>query len=83
MKKNRIWIAIAIALIISSCSTLEIVHEPLKCKGQPESNLNLTREEEKSIPNSAWYKIAHRFIEYQERINEICKDIGKHNELHN
>lgn len=65
-----------IALTISSlfaCSSVEIVHVPVGCLGQPVVNIKFTQEESAAIPQSAVDKIVLMRETYKARINAQCE----------
>lgn len=73
------------ALMIGNCvgcTTLEIVHAPVGCLGQPNINLKFTQQEADSILDSAVGKIVLMRAIYKSRIDTQCKINLEHDRLH-
>ena len=81
MKKSLLMISIAFSL--SACSSVEVVHVPIKCIGQPVARVGLTQQEFDTISESALSKIVVFAKILRTRIDSQCTLIKKHNEAHN
>jgi hypothetical protein len=66
----------------SACTTLEIVHAPVGCLGQPNINVKFTHEEADSMLDSTADKIVLIREIYRARIDAQCSINKKHDELH-
>lgn len=75
---------IILSLLLSSCSTLEIAHDPLKCINQRIAPLSesLTYEEIEPLTDEAFGKIEKYIITYKKRIESQCELIKRHNNNH-
>lgn len=70
--------------ILTSCSTLKIVHEPVGCEGQPLFPLDIAflPEDLEGAKPDLIDKFRDRIIILRERINTQCKINAKHDKLH-
>ena len=75
---------IILSLFLSSCSTLEIAHDPLNCINQRIALLHesMTFEERMTIPDPAFAKIEKYITKYKKRIESQCELIKRHNNNH-
>lgn len=71
-------------ILLASCKTIEIAHDPLECLPQPEISLvdRLTDDELNSFSGEVFEVLEIHIITYQERFNTQCNLIKKHNQNH-
>ena len=76
---------ITLSLILSSCSMLEMAHDPLNCINQRIALLHesMTYDERLTIPDPTFEKIEEYIITYKERVESQCELINRHNESFN
>jgi hypothetical protein len=77
--KNLIIAVVLIAL--TACSTIEIIHEPVGCVGQPVLP-NFTATELELLSDETFEKMMTIVATYHERINTQCKINSEHDKLH-
>lgn len=65
-----------------ACSTLEIVHVPVSCLGQPSINWGFSHEDADSMTKEAREKIKRGVAVLRARIDSQCKINQSHNKLH-
>lgn len=67
---------------LTACSTIEIIHEPVGCLGQP--NLpEFTEEELLPLSEQTFNKVLNMAIIYNSRIESQCEINEAHDEIHN
>ena len=71
-------------IVLTACSTVEIVHSPVGCLGQPvfADDKQFTHEDIQSISLETEAKIRYRMAMLRERIATQCAINKKHDELH-
>lgn len=74
--------ALILLLLLTGCSTLEIVHVPLDCRLIPASTVSFTNDEIEQTPDSVVDKFKERSDQLKARIQTVCKDIKAHNFAH-
>ena len=74
--------AVLIAFNLSACTTIELIHVPVGCEGQPKVSLNLTDEEAEVITDEMETKIVLFATTLRERINTQCQINKIHDEIH-
>jgi hypothetical protein len=73
---------VLIAFSLSACTTIELIHVPVGCEGQPKVSLNLTDEEAEVITDEMETKIIRFATTLRERINTQCEINYQHDEIH-
>lgn len=79
--KNANKILSILPLMISgiSCSSIELIHDSVKCDGVPKLTIDFTQEENANTPLSVVDKFFLRSGELQNRIKANCKNAKSHN----
>lgn len=80
MKLKRAASLSVIALILCSCSTIEIMHVPVGCEGQPIISHNFTEEEAEILTDDMVDKMTLFAVTLRERIETQCAINHKHDE---
>ena len=80
MKKLPLMILMIFNL--SACSTLEVVHNPVGCIGQPVVSLGFTSEEAESLSESVKKKIVIFANTLRARIDAQCAKNKNHDKIH-
>lgn len=78
-------LALSLSVIgLTACKSLEIIHVPVGCIGQPviPDRLNFTNEEADSISDPVLDKLEERSAIIRERINSQCEINKRHDEAH-
>lgn len=83
MSAKPILIIVALTTL-TACSTVEIIHEPVPCLGQPvfPREQDFTDEEVNAMTTTVYDKIRYRIVTLRERINAQCEVNKAHNQLH-
>ena len=81
---KRLIAPVILLTILTSCSTLKIVHEPVGCEGQPMFPLDIAflPEDLEGAKPDLIDKFRERIIILRERINTQCKINAEHDRLH-
>ena len=82
MKKLKASLIASMIFSLCACSSLELVHVPVGCLGQPVIAERFTQAEADAIPISAVRKIVLMREAYKARINAQCKINAAHDKLH-
>lgn len=80
MKKLALIVLTAFSL--TACSTIEVVHAPVGCLGQPSVSLGLTQSEYDTIAPAAVDKIVVFAKTLRLRIDAQCKINIEHDRIH-
>jgi hypothetical protein len=77
-------LAVILLTILTSCSTLEIVHNPVGCEGEPvfPAEIAFLDEEVKGANKAMVDKFKKRIKILRERIKTQCKLNAEHDKLH-
>lgn len=67
---------------LMACSTIEIIHEPVGCLGQP-GLPEFTDEDLAPLSDEAFEKVLEMAAKYKTRIDSQCEINGAHDEIHN
>ena len=65
----------------TACSTIEIVHEPVGCLGQP-NQVTFGAEELEKMESDTFEKVLKMASIYHERIESQCQINAEHDKLH-
>lgn len=82
LKKLSLILAGVALINLTACSTIEIIHEPVGCLGQP-SLPGFTEEELSPLSEQTFNKILNTVIIYKSRIESQCEINEAHDEIHN
>ena len=76
---------ILISALLTSCSTIEIAHDPLRCLDRPLKSLSerIELSDLSSLSDKTFDGLEAHIIAYQQRIKSQCILINKHNKNHN
>ena len=81
MIKN--WVSILlISFSLSACTTMELIHEPVGCLGQPSVTLGLTAEEYATVTLPVERKVIIFARTLRARIDAQCEINKAHDRLH-
>ncbi len=80
MKKSLSMLLITFSL--SACSTVEVIHAPVGCLGQPTATLNFTKLEFDAMTNGSKKKLVVFAKTLRARIYAQCKVNHNHDKLH-
>ena len=75
-------LTLSISFSLSACSTLEVVHAPVGCEGQPKVSLGLTQEEDDDTSKAVLDKITIFAKTLRARIDAQCAINAEHDRLH-
>ena len=81
MIKNLVLIAL-ITFSLSACSTLEVVHAPVGCEGQPKVSIGLTQAEYDDTSKAVIDKVVVFAKTLRARIDAQCKINYEHDKIH-
>ena len=81
MIKNLALTALT-AFSLTACSTLEVVHAPVGCEGQPKVSLGLTQEEYDDTSKAVLDKVTIFAKTLRARIDAQCEINAEHDRLH-
>lgn len=81
IKKSLLMISIIFSL--SACSTIELIHVPVGCMGQPKVSIGFTQDEFSGLNKTAKQKLVIFSKTLRARIDAQCEINLKHDELHN
>ncbi len=80
--KVKVSLIFLTIISLSACSTLELVHVPVDCLGQPQINVTFTQQEADTMSIETVKKIALIRNTLKARINAQCNINNKHDRLH-
>ena len=79
---KKLLLTILIIFNLSACSTLEVVHNPVGCIGQPMVSFGFTSEEVESLSESVKKKIIIFARTLRGRIDAQCAKNKNHDKIH-
>lgn len=79
---KKLLLTILISFSLSACSTIEVVHNPVGCLGQPVVSLGLTDDETATLSEGVKKKIVIFANVLRERIDRQCAKNHNHDSVH-